>query len=81
MTVVFKGGTSGCREDYLANTPDSGSAQPILRTQNQSTSSNVQFCQNSGNSEGDVSPPMPTGASIPEDSTDVRQQDIVRYQP
>ena len=32
MPVVMKGGTSGCREDYLAPTPSSGQAQPLLDT-------------------------------------------------
>jgi hypothetical protein len=33
MTVVFKGGTSGNREDHKAPTPSSGHAQPIQKTQ------------------------------------------------
>ena len=30
--VVMKGGTSGCRHDYLAPVPDSGMSQPVLDT-------------------------------------------------
>jgi len=32
MGVTFKGGTSGCREDYAAPTPKSGESQPVLDT-------------------------------------------------
>ena len=30
--VVMRGGTSGCRHDYLAPVPDSGMSQPVLDT-------------------------------------------------
>jgi hypothetical protein len=44
MTVVFKGGTSGNREDHKAPTPSSGHAQPIQKTETHgSTPSTVHF--------------------------------------
>jgi hypothetical protein len=33
MTIVFKGGTSGNREDAIFPMPTSGSPQPLLKTQ------------------------------------------------
>lgn len=44
MGVVFKGGTSGNRQDYLAPTPSSGASQPIQKTETHgATPSTVHF--------------------------------------
>jgi len=44
MPVVFKGGTSGNREDHKAPTPYSGHAQPIQKTETHGAyTSNVNF--------------------------------------
>lgn len=72
MGVVMKGGNSGCREDYLAPVPDSGSPQPVLDT---STSgpvpSTVVMCPGGSGSDEDFCAQMPTGGTIPQGSTDI----------
>lgn len=76
MTVIMKGGTSGMRSgDFLAPVPDSGSAQPIQRTENNTIAGNYQFTQTTGNREADATPPMPTGGGMATGS-DLEQPDI-----
>jgi hypothetical protein len=73
MAVVMKGGTSGCRKDYLAPVPDSGSPQPILRTETSgSIPPNIQWGGGlSGNRFEDYKSALPTGGTIPTGSTDI----------
>ena len=74
MGVVMKGGTSGCRHDYLPNI--SGSAnQPVLDTAGGSVPSTVHFT-----TREDIFP-MPAGGSIPEGSTDVAEHGVPSPSP
>ena len=73
MPINFDGATSGNREDAKPNVPTSGSPQPVLDTSNNSNPNpGVTFgSQPTGNREGAHTPPVPTGGTIPEGSTDV----------
>lgn len=81
MGVVMKGGNSGCREDYLAPVPSSGSSQPVLDTSTKgAVPSTVNF--SGGPFPNEKAPNvaienerasfMPTGGTIPEGSTDIQ---------
>jgi len=59
MPVAFKGGTSGDKYEYLPDTSRPFDSQVPQDTASSNCTSNVQFCQNSGNREGDVSPSVP----------------------
>ena len=86
MPVIFRGGTSGNREDGLPPVPSSGASQPVLDT---ATSGGVPSSIRL-NSEGQrphrhgqhATPDfMPTGGTIPEGSSDIAQQDIAGAGP
>jgi len=90
MPVRFTGGPSGMRDDYLPPVPDSGTPQPMLKTQKDTYPSNQVFLQ-AENPKGEkfenATPDfMPKSAGMPQavpgsilpilDSTDVIQADI-----
>ena len=68
MAVVFKGGTSGNREDHRAPTP-AGASQPVLMTETHGpVPSEVHFqAQSYERSHASFATPdfMPTGGTIP----------------
>ena len=75
MSVVMKGGTSGCRMDYLPPVPGSGAAQPVLDT---ATSGSVPGtvhlqAQSFEREHASSATPdfLPTGATFPETGTDI----------
>lgn len=79
MTVVFKGGTSGNRQNGLPNVPDSGVSQPIIDTDTSgAVPSSIQFPSGRPHRHGQdrTAEFMPTGATIPQGSEDVCQQDV-----
>lgn len=59
----MKGGTSGNREDALPKVSVPFDKQKPQDTANSGTSANIQWSQNTGNREGESSPPVPTGGS------------------
>jgi len=59
MTVVMKGGLKGGREDGLPNISVSYDKQVPQNTAKNISYTDVQYTQNSGNREGDATPPMP----------------------
>ena len=62
--LVFKGGSSGNREDYLAQVPSGGESQPIVTTEHGGAPANVKLPGgSSGNREGDALPQVPTGGT------------------
>ena len=62
MPVVMKGGTSGCKHDYLANTPDSGHPQPVQTTETSAPlPSNINFDGAFSGCREDFAAKMPTG--------------------
>ncbi|OFV80328.1 MAG: hypothetical protein A2W26_03760 [Acidobacteria bacterium RBG_16_64_8] len=64
--LQMKGGSSGNREDYLAQVPSGGESQPIVTTEHGGASPTVHLVVGtSGNREGDTLPQMPTGGSNP----------------
>jgi len=85
MVVVFKGGTSGNRQDALPPTPSSGNAQPVLRTETSGAVPSTIHLQaeNFEQSHYQQATPdfMPTGGTIPEGSSDICQQDIENISP
>ena len=61
MSVVFKGGTSGNREDHAAPTPLTGKSQPVLTTETHgAVPSNIHF----DSDHTETASFMPTGATI-----------------
>jgi len=74
MGVVMKGGTSGCRHDYLAPVPSSGSSQPVLNTAGSETQPGVYTKADDYDKKhfehGTFT--LPTSGGIPEGSTDVQ---------
>ena len=80
MGVVMKGGNSGCRHDYLAPVPSSGSSQPLLDTSGKEKQPGV-YTQaddftNKKNREQATPDFMPTSGGIPDGSTDVQEQGL-----
>jgi hypothetical protein len=67
MTVQMSKGNSGCRQDYKAPVPESGQAQPILKTETFPDPGGVQFPteKNTQSESGHVRAHMPTGANHP----------------
>lgn len=65
MGVVMKGGTSGCRQDYAAGLGVSP-GQPLVDTAGSGGAPSSVHMPG-----GPDTYPMPTGASIPESSSDV----------
>lgn len=64
MGVVMKGGTSGCRHDYLPpQNPGYDSQVPQDTASNNGMTDMVQFSQTTGNREGAVNPPVPQGGA------------------
>ena len=77
MAVVFKGGTSGNREDALPPVPSSGSPQPVLMTETSGgMSGSIHAAGGASGGHGEFIPSLPTGGTIPDGSTDIVQQDI-----
>ena len=78
MTVIFKGGTSGNREDALPPVPDSGSPQPVLNTATSEKQAGVHTKADDWRRQHfqHQTPAMPTGGAIPEGSTDVQGQGL-----
>jgi hypothetical protein len=84
MPVVFKGGTSGNREDALPPVPSSGSAQPVLNTETSGPiASTVNLFAGNFRPHAQTRTPdfMPTGGTIPKGSSDIQQQDVVGLGP
>lgn len=79
MPVIFKGGTSGNREDALPPVPSKGSPQPVLDTAFHKRSGNIHFQAEHQEAHADhyqhQTPDfMPEGGNIPESSSDVGDQ-------
>lgn len=85
MAVIMRGGSSGMRSgDYLPQVPDYGVPQPVIDTACADCGSNVLFVANSPKQPHlmhHVPDFLPEGGTIPENSTDVQQQDISNIQP
>lgn len=60
MTIIAKGGNSGCVHDYLPSLPSVSVPGDPAVTQKELGGSGIQYCQNSGNREGEKNPPVPT---------------------
>lgn len=80
MPVIFKGGTSGDRNNYTSGTPSSGTPQPVVDTSHgNSTPSTVHFQAESFRPyEPQTATPdfMPSGGVFPDSGQDVIQTDI-----
>ena len=75
MGDIMRGGTSGCRHDYLAPVPSSGSSQPVLDTSGSQTQPGVYTkADDFSKKHREQATPdfLPTSGSIPEGSTDVQ---------
>lgn len=74
MPVIFKGGTSGNREDYTPPVPSSGTPQPVLNTATNgpyASTINLQSENFKPHPQTRTADWMPTGGTIPESSCDV----------
>ena len=76
MSVVFRGGSSGNRADYLPPVPDRGIPQPVLDTATDGAEDSTINLNANGFREhrhGQHRTPdfMPTGGTIPEGSPDI----------
>lgn len=67
MSVAFKGGTSGDKNNYLPDVSRPYDNQVPQKTENGNCTSNVQWTQNTGNREADATAPMPCNGT-PDDS-------------
>jgi len=78
MGVIMRGGTSGCRHDYLAQVPSSGASQPVLNTAGNETQPGVYTkaddYDKSHFEHGTYT--VPTSGGIPEGSSDVQEQGV-----
>ena len=91
MPVIFKGGTSGNRENALPPVPNSGASQPVLRTEFSGREPanvvlNTNHAKHTTHTTGErledwIPNDMPIGGKIPEGSSDVAQQDIANLGP
>jgi len=73
MGVIMKGGTSGMRQDYLAQIGGNQASQPVLTTETSGAIPSTVHMDggSTGNRDENSIASMPTGGSIPENSTDI----------
>ena len=80
MAVIMRGGSSGMRMgDFLAPVPDAGVPQPVLNTAASDCGSIVEWvADNPRHMHFQHQTPdfLPMCGTVPENSTDVQQQDI-----
>ena len=80
MGVVFKGGTSGNRQDGIAPMPSSGTPQPVLDTATNSVNPAVHLQAENfrphRHGQESVADFMPSCGTIPEGSSDVAEQGL-----
>jgi hypothetical protein len=67
MSVVMKGGTSGDAGNYLPDVSVAYNRQVPQDTSSTSCPTDPQYCQNTGNREGPVNPPVPCNGT-PDDT-------------
>ena len=80
MSVRMTGGPSGMRNgDYLPPVPSSGRPQPMLKTEGGNLEPNVEFLSSNPRYDHveNYVYKMPESGGLPENTEDVRQQDIV----
>jgi len=85
MAVIMRGGSSGMRSgDYLPQVPDYGVPQPVIDTSKGDCGSIVEWvADNPRHLHFQHQTPdfLPMCGTVPENSTDVQQQDISNIQP